>query len=311
MYKRILFMENFDLAIAYVWEFDEEFISTIEKVFHQTGLTTFIITEKNVSEITEKVKTRQLNFLCYLDRASDVDDNFLELAKILTKRKTRIFNPYKKIEHAIDKATMHLEFMTAGINVPYSIIIPPHSQSEEIFISIDDLELLGRPFIIKPCNTTGGGIGVVTGAETLKEVLSARLKHSDDKYLIQENIHPIMIDGKRAWFRCYWAFGKPICVWWDDQTHIYTVITPDEIEKFKLKKLFQITRTIQQLTELDFFSTEIALTSKDKFVVIDYVNDQCDMRLKSLHPDGVPDEIVLEIINNLRLSVQKEKRLNR
>ncbi|MCK7528606.1 MAG: hypothetical protein MZV64_69160 [Ignavibacteriales bacterium] len=70
-----------------------------------------------------------------------------------------------------------------GLNVPYSIIIPPHSQAEGVFISIDDLEILGRPFIINPVTHTGGGIGVVTGAETLKEVLSARLKHSDDKYL--------------------------------------------------------------------------------------------------------------------------------
>ena len=301
-------MENFDLAIAYVWEFDEEFVSAIEKLFHHHSLSTFIITEQNIFEITEKVKNRQLYFKCYLDRASDVDDDFLELAKILTKRKTKIFNPYKKVEHAIDKATMHLEFITAGINVPYSIIIPPHSQKNEIFISLGDLEILGRPFIIKPCNTTGGGIGVVTGAETLKEVLTARMKHSDDKYLIQEDIHPIMIDGKRAWFRCYWAFGKTICVWWDDQTHIYNILKPEEIEQFKLKRLFKTTSTIHRLTELDFFSTEIALVTKDKFVVIDYVNDQCDMRLKSLHPDGVPDEIVNRIINNMRLSVQKEKR---
>lgn len=302
-------MSTFDLAIAYDWEFDVELISVLENLFHQSGLTTFVITENNVSEITEKVKNRLLNFRTYLDRASDVNDKFLELAKILTKRKTKIFNPYKKVEHAIDKATMHLEFITAGINVPHSIIIPPHNQSEEIFVSLNDLQILGRPFIIKPCNTTGGGMGVVTGAETLKEVLTARSKHSEDKYLIQENIHPMLLDNKRAWFRCYWAFGKPVCVWWDDITHIYTPLLAAEIEKFNLKKLFQITKTIHHLTQLDFFSTEIALTTKNKFVVIDYVNDQCDMRLKSLHADGVPDEIVLKILNNLRVSVNKEKRI--
>jgi hypothetical protein len=303
-------MKNFDLAIAYVWEFDQEFVQNLEHLLQQKGLTTFIIGEHNISDITEQVKSRKLNFRCFLDRASDVDDNFLELAKTLTKRKVRIFNPYKNVEHSIDKATMHLEFITAGINVPYSIIIPPHSQFEEIFISLDDLEILRRPFIIKPCNTTGGGIGVVTGAETLKEVLSARLKHSDDKYLIQEHIQPIMLDGKRAWFRCFWAFGKPICLWWDDKTHIYDTIKSFELSLFDFKKLFRIIRKIHRLTGLDFFSTEVALTTKEKFVVIDYVNDQCDMRLKSLHPDGVPDEIVMEIINNLRLTVQKEKRMN-
>lgn len=303
-------MNTFDLAIAYDWEFDVEFISAIEKTMQQSGFSTYVITDKNISEVTESVKQRRLSFRCLLDRASDVNDNFIELNRILTKKRAYVFNPHKIVEHAIDKANMHLEFITSGINVPYSIIIPPHSQAKEIFISINDLEILGRPFIIKPCNTTGGGMGVVKGAESLKEVLNARQKHSNDKYLIQEKIYPKMLDGKRAWFRCYWAFGKTICVWWDDETHIYNQLHDFEVEEFGLKKLFLITRTIHRLTLLDFFSTEIALTEKNKFVVIDYVNDQCDMRLKTLHTDGVPDNVVSEIINNLRLFVAKVKRKN-
>ena len=303
-------MNTFDLAIAYDWEFDVEFISAIEKTMQQLGFSTYVITDKNISEVTESVKQRRLSFRCLLDRASDVNDNFIELNRILTKKRAYVFNPHKIVEHAIDKANMHLEFITSGINVPYSIIIPPHSQAKEIFISIDDLEILGRPFIIKPCNTTGGGMGVVKGAESLKEVLNARQKHSNDKYLIQEKIYPKMLDGKRAWFRCYWAFGKTICVWWDDETHIYNQLHDFEVEEFGLKKLFLITKTIHRLTLLDFFSTEIALTTKNRFVVIDYVNDQCDMRLKTLHADGVPDNVVSEIINNLRLFVAKVKRKN-
>jgi len=300
----------FDLAIAYVWEYDEEFVSMIETKLQQTGLTTFRVTENNVFEITDLVKQKKLNFRCYLDRASDQDDDFSELAKILARRKTKIFNPYKKIEHAIDKANMHLEFISAGINVPYSIIIPPHSLTKDLLISVDDLSILGNPFIIKPCNTTGGGIGVVKGAESLKEVLQARQKHDEDKYLIQQKILPVILENKKAWFRCFWAFGKTICAWWDDETHIYENLSEDEIEIFQLKKLFQITRTIRKITELDFFSTEIALTPSGKFIVIDYVNDQCDMRLKSLHYDGVPDNIVEEIISNLQKAVKKEIKTN-
>lgn len=300
-------MQYFDLAIAYDWEFDVEFVSAIEKQLQSAGLTTYVVNYKNIFEVTELIKNRKLHFISLLDRASDVDPNFWELAKILGRRKSKVFNPLKKIKHAIDKATMHLEFITAGIHVPYSIIIPPHSQSREILVSVDDLAILGRPFIIKPCNTTGGGIGVVKGAESLKEVLTERLKHSDDKYLIQEKVYPQVLDGKRAWFRSYWAFGKPVSVWWDDETHLYNILTEDEINKFGLKKLFQITRTIYNITGLDFFSTEIVLTTKNKFVVVDYVNDQCDMRLQSLHHDGVPDKIVNQIIKNLKNTVVKEK----
>jgi hypothetical protein len=52
---------------------------------------------------------------------------------------------------------------------------------------------------------------------------------------------------------------------------------------------------IADITKLNFFSTEIAMVDRETFVVIDYVNDQCDMRLKSRHQDGVPDDVVNEI----------------
>lgn len=302
-------INTFDIAISYVWEFDKDFIDLIEKTLQPYGLSTFIITEKNIHEVTDLIKRRKLWFHSYLDRASDVDDDFSELAKVLTRRKCRIFNPYKNVEHAIDKANMHLEFITAGLNVPYSIIIPPHDDREELVLSVDDLAILGRPFIIKPCNTTGGGIGVVTGAETLREVLLERRTNKSDKYLIQQKITPCILDDHTAWFRCFWAFGKPIASWWDDKTHIYELLLAEQIQSYSLQKLNQITRTIAGITQLDFFSTEIVLTTDKKFVVIDYVNDQCDMRLKSLHRDGVPDDIVFKIVNNLRINLQRLKKV--
>ncbi|MCX6152297.1 MAG: hypothetical protein NTX22_17360 [Ignavibacteriales bacterium] len=299
-------MEKFDTGIAFTWEYDEDFIVLLEEMFHQAQLTTFLIKPFNVFEITERFKKRSLTFTSYLDRASDVDFNFAEIAHILTRRNVRIFNPYKLIHHAIDKATMHLEFITAGINTPYSIIIPPFSERQQIYISLDDLAILDKPFIIKPCNTTGGGIGVVTGAESLKDVLDHRTHHNNDKYILQEKIYPQMFDGKRSWFRCFWAFGKVILTWWDDLTHRYTILTQEEILRFELQDLFTITRKIAKLTNLDFFSTEIAYSTGEKFIVVDYVNDQCDMRLQSKHFDGVPDDVVKQIILNMIKAVKKQ-----
>ena len=292
-------MELYDLALAYVWEYDVDFINLVEEKFHGSGLSTFIISEHNIEEVLDLVLKKKLHFNFYLDRAWDVDERYESLGKILSRRKCYIFNPYKNVLHAIDKASMHLEFITAGLHVPYSIIIPPHSENEKLLISVEDLANLGRPFIIKPCNTTGGGVGVVTGAETLKEILDERTTNCDDKYLLQEKIYPKILDGRRAWFRSFWAFGKAIPVWWDDQTHLYDRILPEHYKNFKLRKLRQITKQIAELTSLDFFSTEIVLTENDKFLLIDYVNDQCDMRIKSRHYDGIPDSIVDEIIKNL------------
>ncbi|MFA6597909.1 MAG: hypothetical protein WCS69_09310 [Ignavibacteriaceae bacterium] len=301
-------IEKFDIGLAYVWEFDEEFIHKFEEIFHADNLTTFIVGYHNVEEVRERIKERELHFNFYFDRAWDVEDSFETLGHLLVRRKTLLFNPYKKVLHAIDKATMHLELITAGINVPYSIIIPPVSETEELYISLNNLAILGRPFIIKPCNITGGGIGVVTGAETLSDVLYERKFNHKDKYLLQEKIYPVLLEGRRAWFRVFYAFGKIIPTWWDDLTHRYEILTHEEITKFNLRKLFQITRTINKTVELDFFSTEIVLTAQQKFIVIDYVNDQCDLRFQSAHPDGVPDAIISAIIHAAKNEVIKLKK---
>lgn len=300
-------METYDIGLAYVWEYDEDFINLLESVFREHNLTTFKIGYHNLAEVREMVLNRSLLFNFYLDRAGDVDDDFEALGFLLHKRKTYFFNEYKKVSHAVDKASMHLEFMTAGLHVPYSIIIPPFNQVEDIFISINDLKRLGRPFIIKPCNTTGGGVGVVTGAETLHEVLQERVNYVDDKYLIQETIYPRSLNGNRAWFRCFWAFGSAIPVWWDDQTHLYKALTRNEITEYELEQLFSIVETIARITNMDFFSTEIVLDESGKFIAIDYVNDQCDMRFQSNHADGVPDSVLLNIINNLAGFIIKKK----
>lgn len=306
--KKKYILEKFDLGIAYCWEYDEDFVDLIEQILQKEGLSTFRVKEHNLLDVQKAVVNKKLFFNTYLDRAADVDENFENFGKILTKRSTVIFNPYKIVAHAIDKASMHLEFITAGLLVPYSIIIPPFNQSEVIYISLDDLAKLGRPFIIKPCNTTGGGIGVVTGAETLKEVLSERKTNLNDKYLIQEKIYPKIINGKRAWFRVFWAFGEAVPVWWNDETHIYNIISEEELKSNNLKKLISIGKIIAKVTKLDFFSTEVVLTNSDNFVVIDYVNDQCDMRFQSKHADGVPDEIIIKIIDNLKVVVKKNKK---
>ena len=255
-------MEKFDLGIAYVWEYDEDFVNLIERTLLESDISAFKISYNNIPEVTRKIENGEFNFNFFLDRASDVEPDFETLAKLITQKNTLVFNPYENIKSAIDKASMHLEFITAGLNVPYSIIIPPHNEEKEIYISLDDLSILGRPFIIKPCNTTGGGIGVVTGAETLKEVLEERTTNFNDKYILQQKIYPSVVEGKRTWFRCFWAFDKVIPTWWDDQTHLYSEITDNELNNLGLNEMYSITKTIAEITKLDFFSTEIVLTDE-------------------------------------------------
>ncbi len=52
---------------------------------------------------------------------------------------------------------------------------------------------------------------------------------------------------------------------------------------------------IRRACRLDFFSSEIAITSERKFIVVDYVNEVCDMRRKSRFENGAPDAVVSTI----------------
>jgi hypothetical protein len=301
---------TYDLALAWNWEYDAEFISVIEERARDHGISTYQIHRQNAAETYELFKKKRLFFRTVLDRASDEDEAFHPLAhEFARKTPPFVINPYNKLKRAADKATMHLELMTHGVHVPYTIIISPYNQRKEVELSLTDLAKLGRPFIIKPANTTGGGIGVVMGAETLKDVIETRQHHKNDKYLLQEAIRPAYLSDNRGWFRVFYAFGNIIPCWWDDQTHLYGMVQPEEESVFGLHELRHITSIIQQACQLDFFSTEIVFTTKDQFVVVDYVNEMCDMRLQSKHIDGVPDQVVHSIAASLLDYVEEKKKV--
>lgn len=291
--------DHFDLAVAWDWEYDREFIAILEEQVHTHRLRFYSISHHNVHETLKRLYKGTLTFGAFLDRASDADENFLPLARHLRKSSTLHLNHPDAVQHAIDKATMHLEFIAKGIQVPFTIIISPYNKKRDIELSLSDLAKLGRPFIIKPANTTGGGVGVILGAETLKDVIESRQHHKNDKYLLQEKIAPVRLGSNKAWFRVFCVCGTIIPCWWDDETHIYQTISNSEVREHGLRPLVTITRTISEICTLEFFSTEMAVTVDGKFVVVDYVNDICDMRLQSRHPDGVPDIVVNEVCRRL------------
>ncbi len=298
-------MEIFDLAVSYKWEYDKEFVDLIERNFQKDGLRTFVVESFNLNETVSLLKNKEIHFKAYLDRASDEDPSFLPLTKILSRKKCHLINPHSKVVKSINKASMHKKLLKKNFRLPQTLILPPYDYDSVLSISEDKLISLGKPFVIKPAFFSGGGEGVVKDAETLSEIETERMKNHNDKYLIQQKIYPRKFKNKRAWFRVFWAFDKVIPSWWDDHTHIYSPVLKSEIKKYNLLPLYRAVARLSRITKLDYFSTEIALTKDHKFFLIDYVNDQCDMRLKSLHPDGVPDIIVKEFIDRMKNFVKK------
>ena len=304
-------VDTADLAIGWLWEYDESFVLALEREAQERrGLSTFQVRAFNIEEVLERIRKRSLRFGLFLDRGFDTDPRFEQLGKMVLSHGGAVVNSYERTVEAIDKATMHLEFLSAGLHVPFTIIISPFAERVEVGLTIEDLAHLGRPFIIKPANTTGGGIGVVTGAETLLDVTRARREFVKDKYLLQEFIVPREIAGRRCWFRCFYVYGKVFLAWWDDLTHIYDLVTPDEEHFYKLRPLRRIMRTIARVSGLDFFSSEIALRQPSpyeasRFIVVDYVNDMCDMRSRAEALDGLPNALSDGIISRLALEAKK------
>lgn len=296
-------MELIDFGVAWEWEFDKDFVNVMARECSADSIRFFAINPKNFEEVKRNVEEGKMAFLAYLDRAGDIHEPFAQFAEKIRSRGTWLLNRFSDVERSRDKATMHLEFLTKGLRVPFTVILSPYDKDPELRIS--ELEKLGRPFIIKPA-CGGGGIGVVMGAENLHDVIEVRKEFRQDKYLLQRKIMPKYLENRRAWFRSFYICGTVVSCWWDDQTHIYEVLTPEQNENYKLGKLKDVTKAISEVCGLSFFSTEIAIDNDGQFIVVDYVNEPCDMRIKSVYPDGVPDEIVLEIVKALLAGVKKE-----
>jgi hypothetical protein len=187
---------------------------------------------------------------------------------------------------------MHYTLIQAGLHTPYTIILP--SYNDQPGLPPVDLQPLGGRFTIKPAHG-GGGEGVIMDAATFDDVLAARQQHPADHYLLQAHIDPVKLASSPAWFRVIYCTGKSYPCWWDPQTHIYRPVTANEETELDLTPLREMVQTIARLSGLEILSTEIALTASGAFVVIDYVNDQIDLRLQSKAPDCVPDFIVHDI----------------
>jgi hypothetical protein len=289
----------FDLVLAFDWEYDWDFIRLIESFCRDLGLRTLTVSHLNIAEALQSLRHGELDGRILFDRASGSTPDFLSFQTLALEREWEVIEPVGKLRWASDKATMHLELISRGLHTPYTIILPAYESERELPIEAGDLAPLGTPFVIKPANTTGGSLGVVPDARGLEDARTARRLYPRDKYLLQERVVPDEKDGRRFWFRGFYVLGDIYCAWWDDLTHLYAELPPEEVGGYGLAPLFAIVHAVADISGLRFFSTEIARDAEGRFLIVDYVNENCDMRLQSLAGDGVPDAIVRRIARRI------------
>jgi hypothetical protein len=271
----------------------------VERACTEEGISLWQIKPDNLLESITALYKGNATFKTLLDRGQG-EPTFDPIPRWAKEHGARRINPAEVSAWSEDKATMHLEFISAGLHTPYTILLAPFLK-QPVLPQID-LTPLGKKFVIKPSNG-GGGEGVIMGASGMSEILQARMEFPEQKYLIQAHVNPQVIAGRPAWFRVFYANGKTYPCWWDTGTHAYKNVTAEEETQDGLNRLRDVTQRIASICKLDWFSTEIALA--DEFVVVDYVNDEIDTRVQSQAVDGVPDEVMNNIAKQL-VTIAKE-----
>lgn len=285
-----------DLCITWNWEYDADFVTLLEVACQAHGLSLLQVTPHNLAWACQELANGELSFRVLFDRASDDEAEFLSIVAWARKAGVRCINACEKARRAWDKAAMHFAFLRAGIHVPRAIILPPYNELPEL--PPLDLSPLGQTFTIKPA-CRGGGEGVVNEATSWQQVLTARQIYPNDGYLLQARVVPAQLGVRPAWFRIIYCTGQTYPCWWDVRSHRYTPLTLAEETQYALAPLRHITAQIASLCGLELFSTEIALSTGEGFLAVDYVNDPIDLRLQSKAMDGVPDDIVRGIAERL------------
>jgi hypothetical protein len=284
---------RYDLCLPWYWEYDDIFAGMVERACIEEGVSLWQIKPHNLLESITALYKGVLTFKTLLHRGQG-DPRFDPIPRWAHEYGARRINPVEISRWSEDKATMHLEFISNGLHTPYTILLAPFL--EQPVIPQIDLTPLGQNFVIKPSNG-GGGEGVILGASSIEEILTARMEFPEQKYLIQAHVTPKMIEDAPAWFRVFYANGQTYPCWWDPETHIYAPLTAEEESQHRLTNLREVTKRIASICRLDWFSTEIALA--DEFVVVDYVNDEIDTRVQSQAMDGAPDEVMEGIARQL------------
>jgi hypothetical protein len=288
-------MTHYDLCLIWYWEYDADFVAALQAACNLQGVSLWSVSPENLIQATTDLLEGQVNVPVLLDRAQ-YHAGFLPLLQKAKEQGVHCINSRERSSWAEDKATMHLEIISHGLETPYTIILAPFI--EQPILPPLDLSLLGEQFVIKPA-MGGGGEGVVMQASSLEQVLQARIEFAEQKYLLQAHIEPQVLDGRKAWFRIYFVDGNIHPCWWDPETHIFAPLNADEEQRFALSPLRLVTAKIASICHLDWFSTEIALSADGKFVIVDYVNDGIDLRSQSNAQDGVPDEVIRAIAADL------------
>lgn len=285
-----------DLLILWEWPYDDAFVASLAAAAAARGAKAELAGPAEVAGVLARLQEGAPAPRLVVDRASDVLPEALAVAIQAAAQGALVVNDPARVPAAVDKRTMHLALMSVGVEVPWSILLPPGDEARRETLSA--LPNVGTPFVIKPAHG-GGGDGVVLGASTVEQIRQACADRADDAHLVQEQVRPVLLGGHPAWFRVLHCLGEVHPCFWAPDTGEYRALDEHQRKTDWAARLAATTRAIAEVSGMSLFSTELALREDGKLVAVDYVNDMCDLRKASEHKDGVPDQVVAAVAARL------------
>jgi hypothetical protein len=89
----------------------------------------------------------------------------------------------------------------------------------------------------------------------------------------------------------FYVCGTVVPCWWDDRTRLFGEwIDAEARRRWNLDALWDVVQIASGIARLQVFSTEVARLVDGRWIVVDYVNDPIDLRLKSHAREGMPVE---------------------
>ncbi|MBC8473627.1 MAG: hypothetical protein H8D54_02330 [Candidatus Omnitrophica bacterium] len=279
-------MKSYDFALSWNSGAKEPFVKWVRRECNLKGLKFLLINNLNVSGVIEELEKGRMKIKFLLDNEANYDDKndqFVRLCYAVKDIDGCVVCDPDDARQASNKAVTHYDLVRAKIPVPYTIVVR-NWEPDDFSLTKEEMKKLGTPFIIKPASGFGQK-GVVKNADgSINDIAQARHFNRGDDFLLQEKIEPMIFGEKQGWFRVYFLFGEIIPCWWNTENGGYWHVTLREMYNYRLLQLARITSEIARVANMDFFTTEIAITGKGKnrrFVVIDYVNDQPELCVRS------------------------------
>jgi hypothetical protein len=253
-------------------------LKLMDEAMSARGLSCLLVNSTNVERELAEVEAGRWRPGVYLDLCCRPGDLFEKLLQAAARAGSAVLAD-PKLRDWTEKNYSHPRLESTALPVPPTVIIKAIDPDRDL--TPDERARVGDRCVIKPSYGVAGR-GAVIGVEpTLETIAKARDYNRNDDWLVQQMISWSRCGDRPAYLRGYYVLGHRTLMWWSEERG-YANLTWADLRRYNLIGAFDLIDRLRQLTALDFFSSEIAIvrdsgTPRERYCLIDYVNDQCDI----------------------------------